>query len=301
MLQVSYNKLKPVLLTLFVFVISCSPEEAPESTSVFSQIQTLPEILSENSGMTEYESLIWFINDSGNEPFLYGYDKGSNDIVKTIEVSGADNTDWEDITQNSSSIFIGDFGNNDGSRSDLRIYIIDKTDMSGGSVSAVIPGGIIYFSYEDQTDFTSSNENTPFDCEAFIATDNFIFLFTKDWVSNKTSIYSIPAEPGSYSAEFKVQLNVNGLITSAFLAADSNQNLFLLGYTPFIPFLWTLEGFDTDNFTYTNCERKDFIDYYGTQTEGLLVSNDGSVYISSEAFTEFSINKPPQLFRLVDD
>ena len=298
MLHYYIQKIKPVILILFVFVISCSPEEAPESTAVFSKIQTLPEILSENSGMTEYESLIWFINDSGNQPSLYGYNKGSNEIVKTIEVSGADNTDWEDITQNSSSIFIGDFGNNDGSRSDLRIYIIDKMDMAGGSAS-VIPGGIIYFNYEDQTDFTSSNENTSFDCEAFIATEDSIFLFTKDWVSKKTSIYSIPVEPGTYSADFKVQLNVNGLITSAFLDAD--YDLLLLGYTPFIPFLWTLEGFDTDNFTYTNCERKDFIDYYGTQTEGLLVSNDGSVYISSEAITDFTINKPPQLFRLVDD
>lgn len=288
-------KYRPVMIFLFIFIISCIPREDKELQTVLIQIQTLPEILSENSGMAEDGTIIWFINDSGNEPELYGYDKSSNEVVKTVVVTGAFNTDWEDITQNSSNFFIGDFGNNGGSRTDLKIYIVSK-QLLHESTTSVLPTGIINFSYEDQTDFTYDEENTPYDCEAFIATDDSVYLFTKDWVSNKTSIYSLPVQAGTYQAKYRTQIDIGGLITSAAWESTNGGFLLLLGYMPAYPFIWTFEGFDPDNLSYANAGRVDFTNYYATQTEGLLISSDGSIYVSSEAIS--TLNKPAQLFRI---
>jgi hypothetical protein len=41
--------------------------------------------------------------------------------LKTLKVN-AKNTDWEALTNDGNNFYIGDFGNNDGSRRDLTIY-----------------------------------------------------------------------------------------------------------------------------------------------------------------------------------
>ena len=53
--------------------------------------------------------------------------------VKTIFLGGdflsvnkEENVDWEDITQDETHIYIADFGNNNGNRTDLKIYKILK-------------------------------------------------------------------------------------------------------------------------------------------------------------------------------
>lgn len=295
MLRLPFVRIKYAILLPLFLILSCRTEAEIEPSVSLASIQVLPELLSENSGMIEFESLFWFINDSGNKPELYGYDKSSNEIIRTVEVSGAENTDWEDITQNEEYIFIGDFGNNGGNRTNLRIYIIDKSDL-GSDTETVEPAGIIYFNYETQTDFTYSKENTPFDCEAFIAADDTILLFTKDWSACTTSIFSIPSVSGTYTARFRLELDVNGLVTSAARASDGQQDLLLLGYTPLIPFLWIFEDFNAEDLSFTSKERQNFIDNFATQTEGLLVSEDSNVYISSESVTELSVTKAARLF-----
>ncbi len=51
----------------------------------------------------------------------------------------------------------------------------------------------IAFSNENQTDFTIQNpQRTDFDCEAFVAMQDGIYLFTKQWTSQKTSVYCLP-------------------------------------------------------------------------------------------------------------
>lgn len=273
-----------------LFVLSCIPrEEPPEKVKYLDQIQLLPPMLSENSGLTTFDGLIWYINDSGNEPELYGYSREHNDVLKAIVIKGSTNTDWEDITQNNEYIFIGDFGNNSGTRKNLNIICIKKSDLLTGS-DTVEPAGIIAFSYEDQTDFSHNPENTPFDCEAFIATEDSLFLFTKDWVTSQTRIYSVPAVPGTWSARFIDQWNVDGLITSAAWS-DENNKLILLGYTPIVPFILEYSGFQTSPLKFQSAKRSDFENYFGIQTEGITITDNGTILISSEG-------TPPRLFIL---
>src|SRR3990172_248639 len=130
------------------------------------KVRDLPADLTENSGMIESGNLFWMINDGDHGAILYGYNNATGNIDRTVAVKDAVNTDWEEITQDAQHIYIGDFGNNNGNRTDLRIYIIDKSNLQTGDT--VTASGIIEFGFEDQTDFTSSPNNTSFDCEAFV-------------------------------------------------------------------------------------------------------------------------------------
>jgi hypothetical protein len=281
---------------ILLLALACIPFEDRVEKLILSVESTLPDLLAENSGMTEIGSLFWLINDSGNEPALYGYDKDSNKVTATIMVDGAVNTDWEEITQNEEYVFIGDFGNNAGARKDLRIYRISKTDLEAATGHVAL-SGVIQFTYADQTDFTEAVENTPYDCEAFIATPDSIYLFTKDWVTFHTRVYALSAQPGTQVARPRASWNADGLITASAWSPEKNT-LLLLGYTPFVPFIWEYTGFDPEKMTFSENKRTDFADFWATQTEGILFSTDGSVYISSEALQSGEMTKPATLFRL---
>jgi hypothetical protein len=280
----SFLPKKPIYMLGLFLLLACIPrEKPPEKELVLKQISTLPNELNGNSGMTEYGGLIWFINDNTGDTNLYGYNHELDSVLRKVVVRNAININWEEISQNENYIYIGDFGNNSGSRTDLRIIRINKSDLLVEN-DTVTSSGIIEFSYEDQTDFTPSNQLTPvtpFDCEAFIATEDSIILFTKDWQTQHTRIYSLPLTPGIYVAKFRKQWDVKGLITAAAWSAEK-QELLLLGYTPAIPFLWVFSGFNSGDLTYSEENRTDFLSFLGAQTEGILMSGNGSVLISSE-------------------
>jgi len=293
------NNIKHIMISgILMILISCIPrEDPPEKVAYLDEINTLPAELTENSGLIGFDGLIWFINDSGNEPEIYGYSREQNTIQKTLVVKGTTNADWEDITRNEEYIFIGDFGNNAGDRTDLNIICINLSDLQS-AVDTVIPAGIIEFAYEDQTDFTGAPQNTQFDCEAFIAASGTICLFTKDWVTRQTRIYSVPAAPGNYTAGFIDQWNVEGLITSAAWSEVSDQ-LILLGYSPVVPFVWVYSGFDPETLNFDIAKRTDFGNYIGTQTEGIMISDNGTILISSEA--RITLGMPARLFILREE
>jgi hypothetical protein len=266
---------------IIMLMLACIPKEDPVDTLVLSNVTGLPELLQENSGMTELGDLIWFISDGGNEPALYGYSLEQDSVLRKVIVDGVSNVDWEDITQNGQQVFIGDFGNNMGTRTDLHLIVVNKTELLAAQ-DTVTPAGIINFSYSDQDDFTPSLEDTPFDCEAFIATDDSVYLFTKDWKNLQTRVYSLATDPGTQTAKLRKQWNVSGLITAAGWSPVGNE-LYLLGYTPLYPFIWQYTGFSPDDLSFTGSLRSDFTDFWGTQTEGILLHSDGSVYVSSES------------------
>lgn len=287
-----------ITLPLVLGIVSCIPrEEPPEKTLYLNEFRNLPVTLNENSGMTTIGGSIWFINDSGNDSVLYEYLIEGNSVIRSVAIKGAVNKDWEGLTQDKDYLYIGDFGNNNGSRRDLRVICIRKSDLQTGA-DTIVPFGIIRFNYEDQTVFNYPNENqTPYDCEAFIAADDQLILFTKDWVSLKTKVYTMPAVPGTYSATLIDEWDYNqGLITDATWSANTDE-LFLLGYSPGVPFLLVFNDFNTNTITYSSFERTDFIPFWGTQTEAIAIGEQGILYISSESLG----SKGPQLFYVSEE
>lgn len=266
---------------LALALITCSHTEDPVKEPKLSRVCGFPEALKENSGMTEYRDLLWNINDGGNEAAIYGFGAKDSVVHQKVIIRDAVNTDWEDITQDENHLYIGDFGNNLGDRRDLRIYILNKSDLL--PLTDTIPvAGIISYSYENQTDFTpAANLTTPWDCEAFVVIGDSVILFTKDWQLNQTSLYTLPAKAGNYSAKFRKRYNISGLVTAAAYS-KSKKELLVLGYQNFTPFISVVPDFGFDNLSFAGVRRINFPDFLGTQTEGIAYSRDGSVYVSCE-------------------
>ncbi len=278
---------KSDLLYFFVPVVILN---AQVNTTVLGN---LPDVVMESSGLILYNDKLITHNDSGNLPQLYEVDPLSLKIVRVININNAANVDWEDITQDDTFIYIGDFGNNTGSRQDLSIYRISKSEYDqNNSVNAER----IDFSYEDQTDFSSS-QNSDWDAEAMVSFNDQLLLFTKQWQTEGTVAYSIPKIPGSYSAKNLGFYNVSGLVTGAAYNKFSSV-LMLLGYSSQLqPFIVRMDEPDS-NFSFNVSVEKQALGIGFAQVEGITYSDSNTYYVSSERFqnTTPSINLASRLF-----
>ncbi len=237
--------------------------------------------ITETSGLIKWNDRLWTHNDN-SDINLYALDTLNGSIIQSYPLAGLVNNDWEEISQDSNYVYIGDFGNNvNGNRTNLKILRVEKN-----SILALAPiTDTISFSYSDQTDFTPTGaNNTDFDCEAFVVTTDSIYLFTKQWVSNKTSLYSLPKIPGNHVANFQATLNAQGLITGAVLL-QSERIIALSGYTNLLqPFTWLLYDFSIPEFFGGN-KRMLNIPLPFHQIEGITTSDGFTFYMSNEYFS----------------
>ncbi len=247
----------------------------------------LPHEVRETSGLVFHNNLLWTHNDSNHEPILYALDTATAAVVQRIQIANGSNVDWEEITKDETYLYIGDFGNNAGARKDLRIYRVHLNQLPD-SGDAAIEAEIINFSYPDQTDFSRSRTHN-FDCEAFIAFNGHLYLFSKNRGDQQTKLYRLPAEPGTYVAELMDVFDSKGLITASAYNAEHNE-ITLIGYVNQIwtPFMWLLYDFEGDDFFGGNKRRIDLINLVTTQTEGVCYLDDKNLLISSEESKTFS-------------
>ena len=261
----------------------------PEST------QKLGDSLRETSGLIAFNNLLWTHNDD-HDTNIYGMDSNGK-IQKKIKLEKVKNNDWEEISQDSSYIYVGDFGNNfQGNRKNLHLLRIEKKSFLSNKPLI----DTISFSYSNQTDFGIQKENsTNFDCEAFVVSRDSIYLFAKQWSQKKTSIYVLPKIPGKYSAKLKETLDVSGLITGATLLA-SGKGIVLCGYSGMLqPFLYLLYDYKNNDFLASN-KRKIKLSLPFYQIEG-IESLDGKLfYLTNESFIKRPIIKIPPQIHTVD-
>ena len=250
--------------------------------------------LDETSGLIRWNNQVWTHNDS-QDLNLYALDTLNGSIVQTQPLSGVVNTDWEEISQDDDYIYMGDFGNNgNGNRTDLKILKISKSSFLAGS--PVIE--TINFSYSNQVNFNpTGGNNTNFDCEAFIVSADSIFLFTKQWVSNQTSVYSLTKTPGTHVANLKTTYNVQGLVTGA--TSFLQENLVVLsGYSSSLqPFIYLLYDYNGTNY-FSGNKRKITLSLPFHQVEGIATNNGLKYYISNEAFNQFPFNVSQKMHTL---
>jgi hypothetical protein len=254
-------------------------------------ITTLPAELNETSGLLNLNGDIWTHTDNGGETEVYQINTANGNIIRTVEIHEVNNVDWEDIASDDDYIYIGDFGNNDGSRTNLKVCRISRSDLAS---SNDVDAEKINFTYSDQISFEPSYHYTNFDCEALISYDDKLYLFTKNWINNQTNVYELSNEPGDHVAEFLGSFNVNCLITGAEMIASLNT-LLLTGYNESGgTYTWVFNNFSgTDFFGGINTK---LIWTMLTQVEGICYMGNSQAYASSEKFageldpTLFSIN-----------
>ena len=268
------------------------------SPATISPVSTfsLPVTLVETSGLIFWNDALWTHNDD-TDCHIYELDTTNGNIVNSHLLSSVVNIDWEEISQDSSYVYIGDFGNNlNGNRTNLKILRISKSSILLGSPIV----DTISFSYSNQIDFSPTGaNNTDFDCEAMIVAQDSIYLFTKQYVSHETSVYSVSKSPGTHLANYKYSYNVGGLITGATYLPESRL-IVLSGYSSFIqPFIYCLYNYDSSGF-FSGNKRKIDISLPFHQVEGITTNNGLKYYISNEDFTQPPFIANPQKLHILD-
>jgi len=253
----------------------------PALVSVTSSVNISSNI-PETSGLIRWDNRLWTHNDN-TDLNLYAIDTISGAQQLSLTLNGATNTDWEEIAQDDTHIYVADFGNNSsGNRTDLHILKISKSSVSLGTPELET----INFSYSDQVNFTASPPNqTDFDCEAMIVSGESIFLFTKQWNSLKTSAYKLPKTAGTHVAVYLSTLDVQGLITGATWLENKNL-LALSGYsTTLQPFIYLLYDFNGTQFFGGN-KRKILMNLPLHQVEGIATTDGIKYFISNERLVQ---------------
>lgn len=294
------NNLFLVLFFIAVFVGEAQTIEASEKFN-------LPTTIEETSGLTYFNNKLITHNDSGNTPQLFELDTISGIINRTVTISNATNVDWEDIAQDTNYLYIGDIGNNSGSRTDLKVYRILKSEfLANTSVTA----DVINYAYADQVDFTPNLNNTNWDAEGLIVWGDYLFIFSKNWINNEVDLYVIPKVPGTYTATKEDSFNAQGLVTAVERSPNSDT-VYLLGYsedsiTPFLIMLTSISIDPPSNFAlFSNSVKIRFDNFVGlgNQVEGIcfIVQNNGTdrMFMSNEKFVFGPATFDPKL-RSVD-
>lgn len=234
----------------------------------------LADELKETSGLEVLGSELITFNDSGGEAKLY-YLNQNGSIVYVREVIGASNIDWEDITLDSSFIYIADIGNNLDSRRDLNIIKVplDKKDTSGFE--------LIEFYYPEQERFNTSYDSSQYDAEALVSIKDSLYLFTKNKLKVLTEVYRLPKVPGVYEAERVGTIHTKSIITSA----DYNNVIKLLAFTSTTDFtsysLQTIKNFNIDSLTNLKINTN-LIPVGKSQIEAIKIIDLNNFWISSE-------------------
>ena len=290
------KKILFTLIILFIFIF-CKTENKkgnknfilPENNTtkmaaVQSFIPQLPALLEENSGIILYNNLLWTFNDSGGENKIFAVDfKGK--IQKTITVENSTNVDWEDIAQDKKFIYLADAGNNNGVRSNQKIYRIKKKELNNYPTQNV-KADEISFSYNDQESFDFMPLQTEYDCEAMVHFNNRLFLFTKNWVDKTTSVYPVSKNKGDYELSISEKFNVNALVTGADISPDKTR-LALIGYKDYNPILWVFSGIINTSFFEGDKMYFELDTIFNAQTEGICFKGNDTLLISCERTADF--------------
>ncbi len=276
-----------LFLSILISIVICScnqderviPDISSYDTVTLDTVQAkLSKQIAETSGLVKIDGSFWTHNDSGGKPVLYEFDPATGDIVREVYFKGAKNVDWEDVTADSSFVYVGNFGNNRGNRKDLAIYKAKISDLLSNDE---IECELITFRYPDQEKYYSGY-NHNHDCESMIAYGDKLYLFSKNWQNMRTKLYSLPNVAGDYVATMIDTFDVRGTLTGASFSDDYDQ-LFLLGYNPgngFDPFVWSITEWTDDNFLSGDMSRTNISNR--RQTEGIVMANDSTLYISAE-------------------
>lgn len=180
-----YRWYRAFFLPLFL-AAGCSPA-TEEPASVAGRLQNAK--IDEASGIARsqrYPDVFWLANDDGPS-VLYAIDATGKDLGR-VNVKDASNRDWEDLASFTLDgvpyLLAADIGDNDGSRKDVRLYIIEEPEAGDDKVK---PAWRIEFTYPEG----------PRDAES-VAVDvdnNRVLILTKRDVP--ALLYALPLQPGT--------------------------------------------------------------------------------------------------------
>ncbi|CAD7797655.1 hypothetical protein CHRY9390_00205 [Chryseobacterium aquaeductus] len=266
-----------LVFTLFFFHIAFSQQAEIFKLKKF-RVSVLNDSIQETSGLNFLKGKLYTFNDSGNPAELYEIDKNSGKILKSLKTN-TENKDWEALTNDGENFYVGDFGNNAGTRKDLKIY---KIPFQNNQLQNDLTKTISFY-YPEQNDFTSKNISTDYDLESMIYLNGKIHIFTKEWSSKSTTHYTIDPENFENQAAQKVESYKTGFVVTDTYYYE--KKLYVVGYTKKTEVFLDIFS-ESESGIFFKENPKHF--YLGSaltigQIEGIAVDEKG-IYISGEKF-----------------
>ncbi|TPG72317.1 hypothetical protein EAH73_03545 [Hymenobacter nivis] len=243
------------------------------------QVGSLKGVVPESSGLcpADQPGTYFSFGDEGNDATLYRL-SATGQLRGTLSL-GTTNSDWESLSRDDrGNYFVGDCGNNENDRRNLVIHRFRPEQPRQVAD--------IKFKYPDQTEFPPEKKKARnFDCEASLWHGGKVWLFSKDRGADATSkVYSVPDQPGSYTAQLVTKLAIPGQVTDAALRPDGHR-LVLLGRGE----LFVLDGNSWEEIIKATPRQ---VSLAGAgQTEGAVFKDANTLLISTEqgSFYEFKL------------
>lgn len=279
---------KPFLIITLIIIQSAFSQQTDFLKIKKYRVNYLDDKIEETSGLNILNGKLYTFNDSGNPAELFEIDKKSGEIIRTLKTNLI-NTDWEALANDGENFYIGDFGNNTGTRKDLMIYKVPYERLDESNVIKIpgseraLDGTKILFYYPEQTEFISKNIKNDFDAEAMIYLNGKLHIFTKEWVSKATSHYIVDPEISELQKAEKIETYKTGFVVTD--ASYFDKKLYLIGYTKKTEVFLDIFT-ETEPGIFFNEKPKHY--YLGTalalgQIEGISADESG-IYISGEKF-----------------
>lgn len=248
------------------------------------KIATLSDSLKETSGLTFLKDKLYTLNDGGNTNEIFEIDKISGKILSKLKINFP-NKDWEAITSDDEDFYIGDFGNNAGSRKDLAIY---KTDFQGNYSKNS-------FNYSAQDDFSTRYFSHNYDAEAMIFLNEKIHVFSKEWSSKNISHYTIDLQNSENQSLVSLESFHAGFVITD--AAYFEGKLYVVGYTRKAKVYMMIFEENSEGLFFSKPLKKYNLGSFLSigQVEGIAVNKDG-IYISNEDFSKFIFSVKQRLY-----
>jgi hypothetical protein len=197
----------------------------------------------------KYPGYYWSHNDSGNPNKLYLIDSTAKG-TQELEIKGAANRDWEDISlfvenNGSSTLFIGDFGDNNSVWPFCSIYWITEPDIKSLTTTSSVNSSYITFTLPDGA--------RDIECMLIDQKTKDIYLISKR--DSKKRLYRIPASKlissarvaAEYLEELPISIPISAdnsimraaYITSGSISPDNTERL-VKSYTAI--FYWRIKA-----------------------------------------------------------
>ncbi len=264
-------------------------------TTYFKKKFKLPKKIKESSGLIKVDGKLWTFNDSGGKAELYQISEKNGRILKTLKITNARNVDWEDIAFDDSYVYIGDIGNNRGNRKNLKVYKIPRASLR---TQKRVRAEVISFAYSDQKEFRSRPHKNNYDCEAMVAHNGKLYLFSKNWQNQKTRLYELSSQAGKHKAKYLSTFNTDGMVTGASL----NEEMDILLLTTYSPLLsvevWAFTNYQNSHFFKGDKKRLNFKNPLQGQIEGVTFNGNYQAYLSSEAFSKYIFSFDASLYEV---
>ncbi len=190
--------------------------------------------------------LLWTHNDSGDRARLFLI-RPDGALVAEYAVDGARAVDWEDVAADGAGhLYIGDIGNNQSARRDLRVYRLVEPDPGEPSLRLRVER-TLPFHYADQSAFP--DPGLAFDAEGLYFADGALWILTKHRRDTGTTLYRLADVEGGaeqtlapvQQLALPIESALFGTVTAASASADGRRVAVLL-YTEIFVFERRADG-----------------------------------------------------------